>query len=190
MSLLQGRMQAPFQPRLPLPLMFSIIRETLQTSRSSHLFRVSKHYAEATALSPCAYVVHSRKQEPVCSASIFLMYFCCSRTPNSFTVVQTGWTSLLYFLPFEFIIGSRWKGWAFDDLTHFFSAEAKVVYGPHVGKLHHFDLKTEDNMRFRVMLIHHGHLKGKTWKLGSFTESLAWQITPKHKTTVSGKGWQ
>lgn len=34
------------------------------------------------------------------------------------------------------------------------------------------------------MLIHLLHLKGKHWKPGSFTESLAWQMTPKHKTRV------
>ena len=131
------------------------------------------------------HMLYTQVSKNPCAVPGFFYTFPQLQKPRFFhTVVQTGWISLLSFLPFEFIIGSRWKGWAFDDLTHFFSAEAKVVYGPHIGKLHHLDLKIEGNRQFRVMFILTIHLKGKNWKPGS------WQITSNHKTTESGNGWQ
>lgn len=94
----------------------------------------------------------------------------CYRAPSSFTQSYKQGEPLFCasYLPFEFIIGSRWKGWAFDDLTHFLSAEAEVVYGPHVGKLHHFNLKTEDNRQFRAICIHANHLKRQKLKFCKF----------------------
>lgn len=46
--------------------------------------------------------------------------------------------------PFQFIIGSWWKGWTFNDFTHFLPAKAKVIDGPHVGEFHYLDLLIEN----------------------------------------------
>lgn len=46
--------------------------------------------------------------------------------------------------PFQFVIGPRREGGALDDLTHLLTTEAKVVDGPHVRELHHFDLAKEN----------------------------------------------
>lgn len=43
-------------------------------------------------------------------------------------------------LPFQFVIGPRRESGTLDDLSHLLTTEAEVVNGPHVRKLHHFDL--------------------------------------------------
>ena len=43
--------------------------------------------------------------------------------------------------PFQFIVSPGGEGGALDDLSHLLTTEAEVVDGPHVGELHHFDLK-------------------------------------------------
>ncbi len=48
----------------------------------------------------------------------------------------------LEYWPFHLVIRARGEGWALQHLPHFFSAKTKVVYGPHVRKLHDFDLGT------------------------------------------------
>lgn len=45
--------------------------------------------------------------------------------------------------PFQLVIGPRREGGALDDLAHLLTTEAEVVDGPHVRKLHHFDLVKE-----------------------------------------------
>lgn len=42
--------------------------------------------------------------------------------------------------PFHLVVGAGGEGGALQHLPHFFSAETKVVDGPHVGKLHDFNL--------------------------------------------------
>lgn len=62
--------------------------------------------------------------------------------------------------PLEFVVGSRGKGRALDDLPHLLPAEAEVVDGPHVGELHHLDLD------------------GETGALGSASPTLEGQTAP------------
>lgn len=49
-------------------------------------------------------------------------------------------TEVLGYQPFHLVIGARGESWALQHLPHFFSAKTEVIYGPHVGKLHNFDL--------------------------------------------------
>lgn len=146
--------------------MFSITQGTFLMVRSSHLFCAQTLYWSSST--PCMCIQGSQNlcaAQGFCVLFFFFKHTSLLQTPRFFhTVVQTHWTSLLYSLPFEFIIGSRWKGWAFDYLTHLLSAEAEVVYGPHVGKLHHFNLKTENKRWFRAINFHSGHRRQRSSK--------------------------